>query len=512
MLSKNERFLDPIALLWPLCLLIVLLFAGKFSYAGEFDPDEGVNLIKGHLHAEGFKLYDEIWSDQPALATLGISWVIQLFGSSLAAVRGLFFLFCSLLLVAFYSLLAPVNGRVIASLTTIFLILSPFFIHLSTAIMIGLPAITFALLSTWVLYLSMMPLLEEGGQVSLWGMFLSGCLMGVAAQIKLFVVILFPAVLIFILVLTYQNVIAVWIKDGVKWGVIWGGGVVVIYGFVAVTIGPFNLDSIFFSHFQNEPNLSESLIDPGLSNLSVFYYIAPFLLFGLIGLLFGFKRGIEQAIFPAVWAACSLIFIVFHSPTWYHHTMMLLVPLTWLGGLGMGEIYKEYVDKAGEENMADNVSPPSSIGSIAVLCLLVLLMFIFFPQPVWSRLPTELEGNKREVQYDVVSEISGGRSGQGFIFVDRPIYAFLSDRPVPPEFAVLTIKRLQTKNIDQVEMIDALEDYQVEYILLERFTDNYEVELYRYIEAHYDAVPLAGDGKFFRRRDMGSQGLEHEEN
>ena len=35
----------------------------------EFDPDEGNNVIKALMLAEGHALYAEIWSDQPPLFT-----------------------------------------------------------------------------------------------------------------------------------------------------------------------------------------------------------------------------------------------------------------------------------------------------------------------------------------------------------------------------------------------------------------------------------------------------------
>jgi hypothetical protein len=40
----------------------------------EYDPDEGVNVIKASLYSKGFSLYDEIWSNQPHLLTYILSY------------------------------------------------------------------------------------------------------------------------------------------------------------------------------------------------------------------------------------------------------------------------------------------------------------------------------------------------------------------------------------------------------------------------------------------------------
>jgi hypothetical protein len=55
------------------------------------------------------------------------------------------------------------------------------------------------------------------------------------------------------------------------------------------------------------------------------------------------------------------------------------------------------------------------------------------------------------------------------MFTDRPILAFLSGIPVPPNLAVISKKRLQTGELTDDEVLATLEAYSPEMILKGRF-------------------------------------------
>jgi hypothetical protein len=47
-----------------------LSLLGPWWRVYEFHPDEGVNLMKAALVANGYHLYNQIWNDQPPVLTL----------------------------------------------------------------------------------------------------------------------------------------------------------------------------------------------------------------------------------------------------------------------------------------------------------------------------------------------------------------------------------------------------------------------------------------------------------
>ena len=52
-----------------------------------FHPDEGFNLIKGMLIAKGFRLYSDIWSDQPPLLSYIFAGLYRIFGNAVPVYR-----------------------------------------------------------------------------------------------------------------------------------------------------------------------------------------------------------------------------------------------------------------------------------------------------------------------------------------------------------------------------------------------------------------------------------------
>lgn len=64
----------------------------------EFDPDEGINLMKAFLVNDGYSLYQEIWNDQPPILTHILGWGINIFGAKVQFLRGLILIFSTLLL------------------------------------------------------------------------------------------------------------------------------------------------------------------------------------------------------------------------------------------------------------------------------------------------------------------------------------------------------------------------------------------------------------------------------
>jgi 4-amino-4-deoxy-L-arabinose transferase-like glycosyltransferase len=77
----------------PLALAIVVIgYAGlALSHLGglRWDSDEGINLSKAWLVADGFGLYREVWADQPPGYTLLTALVFRIFGPSIGGARAL---------------------------------------------------------------------------------------------------------------------------------------------------------------------------------------------------------------------------------------------------------------------------------------------------------------------------------------------------------------------------------------------------------------------------------------
>ena len=68
----------------------------------ELRADEGINLQKAALIANGHQLYSEIWSDQPPVLSYVLSMVHHFFPFSVAAARVMILLFSAILIVSLF--------------------------------------------------------------------------------------------------------------------------------------------------------------------------------------------------------------------------------------------------------------------------------------------------------------------------------------------------------------------------------------------------------------------------
>jgi hypothetical protein len=60
--------------------LVMLL--GRWAKPFQYDPDEGLNLMKGRASSRGYPLYRAIWSDQPPMDTVMRAGRVRVVGRS----------------------------------------------------------------------------------------------------------------------------------------------------------------------------------------------------------------------------------------------------------------------------------------------------------------------------------------------------------------------------------------------------------------------------------------------
>jgi hypothetical protein len=88
----------------------------------------------------------------------------------------------------------------------------------------------------------------------------------------------------------------------------------------------------------------------------------------------------------------------------------------------------------------------------------------------------------------------------GFVFTDRPFYAFQAGLPVTPPIAALSRKRLESGVLTYDDMLAALTQYKPQYIILQRFSDaEYSAEVMAEIHRHYELVLEIDPGRYYRR-------------
>ena len=140
--NKNKFWLQFVV---PLLFLLAGLNLIYSLDSFEFDPDEGINLMKAFLVNNNYQLYTEIWNDQPPVLTNLLAWTFNIFEPNVNFCRSIILLFSVILLWENWLILYLLGGIEHAFIGSLFLIISPDYLKLSISVMVGLPCLTLAL-------------------------------------------------------------------------------------------------------------------------------------------------------------------------------------------------------------------------------------------------------------------------------------------------------------------------------------------------------------------------------
>ncbi|MCK5492895.1 MAG: glycosyltransferase family 39 protein, partial [Candidatus Omnitrophica bacterium] len=308
-------------LLFILIFFTIVFFTTPIKQTFEYNPDEGINLIKTSLFQNGFSLYKEIWNDQPPLFTLILSFWLKIFGQSAYSARILILIFSSILLWALYQIIRIRQGHICAFIAITFLTSSTDYIPLSTSIMIGIPSLCLALLS-------ILCVVSYAKNQSNYLMILSGAFMGLSLQTKFFSAFLIPIILLEII----QNKQLYLKKKKILSSIgLWLISLSVVYFFITLIF--FNFEPQLFIKNLLQPHLLKSVFTEFkysfLSKLILPFNDFVIIIFALTAPFLIEKQKKRQLFFPFLWLSFAFIILFIHRPVWRHHYLLISIPLCW---------------------------------------------------------------------------------------------------------------------------------------------------------------------------------------
>jgi 4-amino-4-deoxy-L-arabinose transferase-like glycosyltransferase len=467
-------------------LLIIFCFIGfilairfkPITQSFELDYDEGLNLIKALLYSQEFSLYTQIWNDQPPLFTVLLSLWLSLFGQSVFAARFLVLLFSALLIWCFYQIINRELGRTPAFAATLLLLTSWLFIRLSISVMIGIPSLSVAMLSIYLLTL-------YKNYFNKLFLLLSAFFIALSLQTKLFTILLIPVIIFY---LADFKIEIFKIKKRLLYPIfIW----LATLSFTYILIG------LFYQQFSNYSQILQShLYQPKSTKLANFnnieylpYMISQdceYIVLAFIGIFAIFWKKQRNGLFPLTWLGITILFLLNHKPIWYHHYPLLSIPICWLSAYGIASMRDRFL-----KDWHYNLNSPNSpnLKKIIIPCLASLFLIILI-----IATPANTKG-KPPNNLGVMQLVAKYKNSTQWIFTDRPIYAFYAGLRVPPEMAVMSYKRLNSGDLTSKELLAILQKYHPEQILLARWTSQIKNDsnLMDYINENYSKT--YGDDK-----------------
>lgn len=447
---------------WGFLLVIVavgLIYAClPLGTALQFGADEGYQLSAGLLCSKGYVLYKQIWYDHPPLFILLVSWTLKLLGSSVLGPRLMAAGFGLILFGAFYQLIKQRSGDWIGLVATFFLIASPGVLKLSVSVMQEIPAFALGLISVWLL-----SFWRERRQWY-WAM-VSGTMMGVAMGIKLTVLLLAPA-LFFEIIWQWRSIQPPgWQKRAIVSFLQWLLGAVMVFAVINLIWGRGSALTSLKSHLAEHPVLGQGSpadFPPSLR-----------LLFNNLECVFGMVAGVgfvaskkrwREFSFPIVIALTVSPVHALHRPWWTYYYVHFAIPMAWLSGLAVVELIFTAKRLFSLKRM--------SLTSIK-MCQAVVLCGLVAAAVTWSegRLASSIRLMRRGVKIDadpVVAKMKEYAGGTHWVYAGpgKEIYAFQAGLLIPPELAIVMLKRYWSGQITEDEITRLCEKYQVEQVLL----------------------------------------------
>jgi len=430
---------------WLVPVLFVVVMTVFYPVVDRFelDEDEGINLMKARMVAEGYRLYSEIWSDQPPLLTHLLAAAMVAFGPSVETGRFTVLAFAALLVGSIFHLGRMVGGTGTGAVALVLLLVFTGFVPLSIATMIGLPAIALA-----VAALVAQEAWHRTGR-RIW-LVLSGLLLALSTMTKLFTLYLLP-------VFVFGAAFGPRHRDR-RWApIIFLGafaGVSLVLGLA--WFGTDTWGQLTEAHMRAQGLEAFREIHP----LHGFQFEIGLLGLGAIGSVLLLREGRWFALYPALWAGAGLVILLNHAPVWPHQRLLVTVPAALLAAVPVVRSFETF--RLGRLDRG------------LIPAVLVVGLLGYGVGQGTPRLRTFFLGGDRGTQdrrilektTATIAEIAGPG---GWVVTDRPMFVFRAGGLVPPPMAVVSSKRLRTGLLNGGLMMAAAREFDARVIYLDRF-------------------------------------------
>jgi len=192
---------------------------------------------------------------------------------------------------------------------------------------------------------------------------------------------------------------------------------------------------------------------------------------------------------PFAWLSLTLIVFATHKPWWSYYYIHIAIPLCWCAAISISTAWQW-------------IHRPRQAG----LSLLAGAFAICAAGWMGSRVYLQIIGIRHSPQsYSslVLGEIQRLKPFARFIYTDESIYSFHAGIPMPPDLAVLPLKRLWSGDMTKGRVAEEMRAIKPEIILLRN--DTREVPFQELIDAEYRVVYQDADHRLYTRKALAKQ-------
>jgi 4-amino-4-deoxy-L-arabinose transferase-like glycosyltransferase len=471
-------------LIWPLLISLAFVMLALFFFPGWrqliLSTDEGIELARSMLVDRGYSMYSQIWSDHPPLFTYILVGIFRLVGERFYFARLLTLGFSITLLWSVFYFLYLAVGKWTAVAGTLLVVLLPMYLTLSVSIMIGLPAIAWATVS-----LAMLAVWHT--QRWGWALALSAILLTLSVMIKVFTGLLAPIIVIGLLAtelfrLPRNPSWRMRLAPAVVWGLIFS---ISLVGLGWLLVGPQYMTQLLTIHL--EAGTTSIFQDETFSLSYVLQSVHPVLFLAALGGVYAVVNRRWLLLYPLAWVLAALLLLSNMRPVWVHHQLLVTIPAAMLASVPIYEAVAWLLKKLTSLRLEVNARNLLLAGALLGLGLYVFTWRV--PETLrlasWKPVSPLAGFDLSKAQENVLVQVNKYAPKTRWIVTDLPTYGFLAGLPVPPELAVMSMKRIETGDLTQADILQTIQKYHPEQVLLGR-REYPQVEVY--LEENYRRI------------------------
>ncbi len=415
--------------------------------------DEGFEVAKANLCLKGYRLYTDIWNDQPPLHTLLLTETMRHLSSTMLGPRLLTSVFAVLLLAAVFVLCWRLSGSRVAALATGLLLASPGFLLLGSSCMLEIPALAPTMAALCVLAL---------GNRSKWPVaeVLAGASLGIALEIKIISLVLLPLVALLVWINQRQDPSPE--RSLTKRLVVLS--VCLVLSTCAADLlashGAYlaHFQQSWTSHFGGTKTLEYGSPDDHRFNWAALLRNWDVTLPAMLGVVVCARRASRAlpAAVPLTWLAYSLLVFGLHRPWWNYYYVHTAIPLCWCAAIGVDAVWAE-----------------AHWPQQKLWCVVLALYAQFAGVWMVGRLYLEAYSVRHSPQTYAclfLKEMERYRPQAHWLYTEQPVYSFHSGIPLPPDLAVVMLKRYWSGEMTSARLTEDLRSFKPELMLLRNDT------------------------------------------
>ncbi|HEY3854128.1 MAG TPA: phospholipid carrier-dependent glycosyltransferase [Verrucomicrobiae bacterium] len=411
--------------------------------------DEGFEVAKATLCLKGYKLYTDIWNDQPPLHTFLLTEALRHDSSSMLLPRLITAGFTLLLITAIFFLFLRLSNLRIAAIATILLIASPGFLLLGSSCMLEIPALAPTICALCALVFG-------SRSRQMFTTLVAGMAFAIALEIKLISLVMLPVAVLLIWICCREEILSgQYFARSVLIFAISSAATTILID-LAVSQGAYlaHFHESWVSHFGRTKSF-----DYGAPDDHQFSWIALLKNWDLslpaLGGIAICARNLTRApsmAAPISWLAYCLLIFGLHRPWWNYYYVHTTIPLCWCAAIGIDSLWKKVTWPEGR-----------------LWCALLALYGLCAGAWIQERLVGEIQSVQNSPQTYAslfLKQIELYKSQARWLYTEEPVYSFHSGIPMPPDLAVLVLKRYWSGEMTNARLAEDLKSFKPELMLL----------------------------------------------